>query len=40
TGPAVRNDVRILQLHEQLLKDESLEIYKTMNHSIQKMYEL
>jgi predicted short-subunit dehydrogenase-like oxidoreductase (DUF2520 family) len=40
TGPAVRNDVRILQLHEQLLKDESLYIYKTMNHSIQKMYEL
>jgi len=40
TGPAVRNDVRILQLHEQLLKDESLNIYKTMNHSIQKMYEL
>lgn len=40
TGPAVRNDKRILRLHEQLLKDESLEIYKTMNHSIQKMYEL
>lgn len=40
TGPAVRNDVRVLELHEQLLKDESLEIYKTMNHSIQKMYEL
>ncbi|KFF09277.1 Rossmann-like and DUF2520 domain-containing protein [Chryseobacterium luteum] len=40
TGPAVRNDVRVLELHEQLLKDESIEIYKTMNHSIQKMYEL
>ncbi|NIF05834.1 DUF2520 domain-containing protein [Chryseobacterium sp. Tr-659] len=40
TGPAVRNDVRVLQLHEKLLKDESLEIYKTINHSIQKMYEL
>ncbi|KAA0129831.1 DUF2520 domain-containing protein [Chryseobacterium sp. SN22] len=40
TGPAVRNDRRILELHEQLLKDESLEIYRTMNHSIQKMYEL
>ncbi|MEI3788690.1 MULTISPECIES: Rossmann-like and DUF2520 domain-containing protein [unclassified Chryseobacterium] len=40
TGPAVRNDVRILEIHEQLLKGESLEIYKTMNHSIQKMYEL
>jgi hypothetical protein len=40
TGPAVRNDKRILELHEQLLYGESLEIYKTMNHSIQKMYEL
>ncbi|MCW3160714.1 Rossmann-like and DUF2520 domain-containing protein [Chryseobacterium oryctis] len=40
TGPAVRNDKRVLELHEQLLKDESLEIYKVMNHSIQKMYEL
>jgi len=40
TGPAVRNDKRILALHEQLLQGESLEIYKTMNHSIQKMYEL
>jgi len=40
TGPSVRNDKRILELHEQLLKDESLEIYKTMNHSIKKMYEL
>lgn len=40
TGPAVRNDKRIMELHELLLKDESLEIYKTMNHSIQKMYEL
>jgi predicted short-subunit dehydrogenase-like oxidoreductase (DUF2520 family) len=40
TGPAVRNDVRILEIHEQLLKGESLEIYKTMKHSIPKMYEL
>ncbi|WP_261510519.1 Rossmann-like and DUF2520 domain-containing protein [Chryseobacterium paludis] len=40
TGPAVRNDIRVLELHEQLLKDESLEIYKTINHSIKKMYEL
>ncbi|MBW7675310.1 Rossmann-like and DUF2520 domain-containing protein [Chryseobacterium chendengshani] len=40
TGPAVRNDIKVLQLHEQLLTDESLEIYKTMNHSIKKMYEL
>lgn len=40
TGPAVRNDRRILELHQQLLQGESLEIYKTMNHSIKKMYEL
>ncbi|OCA71826.1 NADP oxidoreductase [Chryseobacterium contaminans] len=41
TGPAVRNDLRVLELHEQLLRnEESLTIYKTMNHSIQKMYEL
>ncbi|MCU7614537.1 DUF2520 domain-containing protein [Chryseobacterium sp. GMJ5] len=40
TGPAVRNDTRILEMHEQLLKGESLEIYKTINHSIKKMYEL
>lgn len=40
TGPAVRNDQRVLELHEQLLKDESLEIYKTINHSIKKMYQL
>lgn len=40
TGPAVRNDQRVLELHEQILKNESLEIYKTMNHSIKKMYQL
>ncbi|AYN00813.1 Rossmann-like and DUF2520 domain-containing protein [Chryseobacterium sp. 3008163] len=40
TGPAVRNDKRVLELHEQLLTNESLEIYKTMNHSIKKMYDL
>lgn len=40
TGPAVRNDTRVLELHEQLLQDESLKIYKTMNHSIKKMYQL
>ncbi|MBP2617276.1 Rossmann-like and DUF2520 domain-containing protein [Chryseobacterium jejuense] len=41
TGPAVRNDLRVLELHEQLLQnEESISIYKTMNHSIQKMYEL
>lgn len=40
TGPAIRNDKRILELHEQLLKDENLEIYKTLNLSIKKMYRL
>ena len=41
TGPAVRNDERILKLHEDLLSDpEKLKIYKTMNESIKKMYEL
>lgn len=40
TGPAVRNDERVLQLHQQLLEDESLKIYNTMNHSIKTMYEL
>lgn len=40
TGPAIRNDKRVLELHEQLLNDESLEIYKTMNHSIKNMYDL
>lgn len=40
TGPAVRNDKRVLELHEQLLKNESLEIYKTMNQSIKTMYQL
>ena len=40
TGPAVRNDKRVLELHEQLLQDESLEIYKTLNQSIKKMYQL
>lgn len=40
TGPAVRNDKRVLEIHEQILKDESLEIYKTLNLSIKKMYGL
>ncbi|WP_262150123.1 Rossmann-like and DUF2520 domain-containing protein [Chryseobacterium foetidum] len=40
TGPAVRNDKRVLELHENLLKDESLDIYKTLNLSIKKMYQL
>lgn len=41
TGPAVRNDKRVLELHEELLTEpEKLKIYKTMNESIKKMYEL
>ena len=41
TGPAVRNDKRVLQLHEELLpSDEHRKIYKTLNESIKKMYEL
>lgn len=41
TGPAVRNDRRILQIHEDLISDEThLKIYRTMNDFIKKMYEL
>lgn len=41
TGPAVRNDKRVLALHEKLIADEEhLKIYKTLNESIKKMYEL
>lgn len=40
TGPAVRNDLRILELHQELLKEMPLEIYNTMNKSIKEMYEL
>lgn len=41
TGPAVRNDQSILQRHEELIHDEEqLKIYKTINESIKKMYEL
>lgn len=41
TGPAVRNDEKILQLHEDLIKEEEhLKIYKIMNESIKKMYDL
>jgi len=40
TGPAVRGDERILQLHEELISDEEhLKIYRLMNESIKKMYE-
>lgn len=41
TGPAVRNDDRVLKLHEDLItSEEHRKIYKTMNDSIKKMYEL
>lgn len=41
TGPAIRNDEKVLKLHETLIiDDEHLKIYKTMNESIKKMYEL
>lgn len=41
TGPAVRNDKRVLSLHEGLLADsEYLELYQMLNASIQKMYRL
>lgn len=39
TGPAIRNDERVLELHEKLITDEEkLKIYKTLNESIRKMY--
>ena len=39
TGPAIRNDEKVLKLHESLLADEEkLKIYKTLNESIKKMY--
>ena len=41
TGPAVRNDERVLTLHKSLItNDEQLKIYETMNKSIKTMYEL
>ncbi len=41
TGPAIRNDERVLKAHEVLITDEEqLKIYKIMNESIKKMYEL
>ena len=39
TGPAIRNDEKVLKLHKSLLTDEEkLKIYKTLNESIKKMY--
>ena len=41
TGPGIRNDERVLKAHEELITDEEqLKIYKIMNESIKKMYEL
>ena len=40
TGPAVRNDTRVLKLHEELLEGTPLELYRIMNKSIKEMYEL
>ncbi len=41
TGPAVRNDQSILDLHQNLISsEEHLKIYQTMNESIKKMYNL
>ena len=39
TGPAIRNDEKVLKLQESLLPDEEkLKIYNTLNESIKKMY--
>lgn len=41
TGPAVRNDSSVLQLHEKLItNEEHLKLYKALNESIMKMYGL
>ena len=40
TGPAVRNDERIMKLHEELITlEEHRKIYELMNESIKKMYQ-
>ncbi|WP_297986433.1 DUF2520 domain-containing protein [uncultured Chryseobacterium sp.] len=40
TGPAVRNDERIMKLHEELITlEEHRKIYDLMNESIKKMYQ-
>lgn len=39
TGPAVRNDERILEMHREIIGNEALlKIYDTMNASIKEMY--
>lgn len=40
TGPAVRNDAKILQLQKKLITGEHLKIYETLSESIKNMYEL
>ena len=41
TGPAIRQDERVLKLHEALITDKDhLKIYQLMNQSIKKMYDL
>ncbi|WKS95207.1 Rossmann-like and DUF2520 domain-containing protein [Riemerella columbina] len=41
TGPAVRQDQRVLELHKAIIKDPmQLKIYEIMNQSIKQMYEL
>lgn len=41
TGPAVRNDIRILEIHKDLITNDLYKkIYESMNNSIQKMYKL
>ncbi|MBO6201189.1 MAG: DUF2520 domain-containing protein [Chryseobacterium sp.] len=40
TGPAVRGDERVVKLHEELITNkEQLDIHKTLNESIKKMYQ-
>lgn len=39
TGPAVRNDQKVMDIHRELIhSDEVLELYNTLNNSILKMY--
>lgn len=39
TGPAVRNDQKVMDLHRELIhSNEVLELYNTLNNSILKMY--
>lgn len=41
TGPAVRQDTRVLALHKALIHNpEQLKLYETINESIKQMYEL